>query len=198
MRAVVNMDMIAAVNTPVPTVLLGGGRGVAECDRRTRRRPRTPTPGSTVQTSPIPFNSDHVPFIDEGIPAVLTIEGADSANDHIHSADDTMQFIDIDLAVEILRMNVAFVVATVGGRSPVGALSHHGGHPVRVEPGQVRQDHGGPGQGLGTSAAKPGRGTATTFSSRPPARRLMPASESSIATQPPRVGSQPAARLACR
>jgi hypothetical protein len=54
---------------------------------------------------------------------VLTIEGADSANEHIHTANDTMQFIDIGLAVEILRMNVAFVAATAGsdpsnGRRP--------------------------------------------------------------------------------
>ena len=35
--------------------------------------------GLTVQTSLNPFNSDHVPFIDAGIPAVLTIEGLRTA-----------------------------------------------------------------------------------------------------------------------
>ena len=113
MRAVVNMDMIATVNTPVPTVLLEGAALSSNVIDRLADAAHTYT-GLTVQTSLNPFNSDHVPFIDAGIPAVLTIEGADGANDHIHSADDTMQFVDIDLAVEILRMNVAFVIATVG------------------------------------------------------------------------------------
>jgi Peptidase family M28 len=112
-RAVVNMDMIATLNTPVPTVLLEGAAVSRNVIDGLADAAHTYT-GLTVQTSLSPFNSDHVPFIDVGIPAVLTIEGADSANERIHSADDTMQFVDIDLAVEILRMNVAFVAATVG------------------------------------------------------------------------------------
>lgn len=112
-RAVVNMDMIATVNTPVPTVLLEGVALSQNVIDGLADAAHTYT-GLTVQTSLNPFNSDHVPFIDEGMPAVLTIEGADSANEHIHSANDTMQFVDIGLAMEILRMNVAFVTATVG------------------------------------------------------------------------------------
>ena len=112
-RAVVNMDMIATVNTPVPTVLLEGAALSQNVIDALADAAHTYT-GLTVQTSLNPFNSDHVPFIDAGIPAVLTIEGADSANDHVHSAQDTMEFIDIGLAVEILRMNTAFVAATVG------------------------------------------------------------------------------------
>ncbi len=121
-RAVVNMDMIATLNTPVHTVLLEGAALSRNVIDGLADAAHTYT-GLTVQTSLSPFNSDHVPFIDEGMPAVLTIEGADSANEHVHSADDTMQFINIDLAVEIVRMNVAFVAATVGsdpnsGRPP--------------------------------------------------------------------------------
>lgn len=112
-RAVVNMDMIATVNTPVPTVLLEGAALSQRVIDGLADAAHTYT-GLTVQTSVNPFNSDHVPFIDEGIPAVLTIEGADGANDNIHTAGDTMQFVDIDLAVEILRMNVAFVVTALG------------------------------------------------------------------------------------
>jgi Zn-dependent M28 family amino/carboxypeptidase len=43
--------------------------------------------GLTVQTSLTPFASDHVPFINAGLPAVLAIEGADSANDETHSTN---------------------------------------------------------------------------------------------------------------
>jgi Zn-dependent M28 family amino/carboxypeptidase len=62
-----------------------------------------------VQTSLNPFNSDHVPFLDAGIPTVLTIEGADGANVRVHTELDTREPCDVDLALEILRMNVAFV-----------------------------------------------------------------------------------------
>ena len=65
--------------------------------------------GLRVQTSLNPFASDHVPFIDMGVPAVLTIEGADGANDAIHTADDTLDKVDAAFAVEILRMNTACV-----------------------------------------------------------------------------------------
>jgi Zn-dependent M28 family amino/carboxypeptidase len=117
-RAVVNMDMIACRNTPVPSVLLEGAALSQHVIDGLADAAHTYT-GLTVQTSLSPFNSDHVPFLDEGMPAVLTIEGADDANDNVHTADDTMQFVDVDLALEILRMNVAFLAATVGG-GPAG------------------------------------------------------------------------------
>jgi hypothetical protein len=75
--------------------------------------------GLKVETSLNPFASDHVPFINAGIPAVLTIEGADSANGHIHSASDTLNFIDWSLAAEILRMNIA---ALAGWLEPATAV----------------------------------------------------------------------------
>ena len=63
----------------------------------------------TVQTSLNPFASDHVPFINASLPALLTIEGADSANHNIHTANDTLDHIHYGLASEILKMNVAVV-----------------------------------------------------------------------------------------
>ena len=68
----------------------------------------------TVQTSLQPFNSDHVSFIDAGLPAVLAIEGADGANEHIHTAGDTIDRLDADLVLAILRMNTAFVADAIG------------------------------------------------------------------------------------
>ena len=67
-----------------------------------------------VQTSLTPFNSDHVPFIDAGIPAVLTIEGADGANDRVHTDQDLAKYVDDELAGQILRMNVAFLAGRLG------------------------------------------------------------------------------------
>ncbi|MET0865228.1 MAG: M28 family peptidase [Nakamurella sp.] len=112
-RAVLNMDMIGSLNTPPPTVLLEGGVVSQPVIDGLAAAAATYT-SLVVQTSLNPFNSDHVPFIEAGIPAVLTIEGADGANDRVHSERDTMEFIDETLPVEILRMNVAYLAAILG------------------------------------------------------------------------------------
>lgn len=111
--AVVNMDMVGCRNTPAPTVLLEGAPLSQSVIDRLADAAATYT-GLTVQTSLNPFASDHVAFLDAGIPAVLTIEGADGANTAIHTAGDTLDRIDHQLALEIIRMNVAAVATAVG------------------------------------------------------------------------------------
>lgn len=85
LRAVINMDMIGNLNARpngsavTPGVLLEGAevsRGVVE-GLATQAASWTDL---AVQISFSPFASDHVPFIQDGLPAVLTIEGADQAN----------------------------------------------------------------------------------------------------------------------
>lgn len=61
-----------------------------------------------------PFASDHVPFINANIPALLTIEGADSAHENVHSANDTLDHINYGLALDIVRMNVAATSLKLG------------------------------------------------------------------------------------
>jgi Zn-dependent M28 family amino/carboxypeptidase len=107
-RAVVHMDMIASLNSASPTVLLEGAAVSQGVIDRLAAAASTYT-GLAVQTSLNPFNSDHVPFIRKSMPAVLTIEGTDDANHSIHSPRDTLDRINFDLALEILRMNAAFV-----------------------------------------------------------------------------------------
>ena len=106
--AVVNMDMIACRNTSNATVLLEGA-AVSQAVIDALADIAQAHTSLAVQTSLEPFNSDHVPFIDLGIPAVLTIEGTDSANDRVHTERDTLDTLDINLALEILRMNLLFV-----------------------------------------------------------------------------------------
>jgi Zn-dependent M28 family amino/carboxypeptidase len=106
--AVINMDMIACKNTGTATVLLEGApvsQGMIDSLADIAQA----NTSLAVQTSLEPFNSDHVSFIDLGIPAVLTIEGTDSANDRVHTDRDTLETLDISLAMEILRMNTMFV-----------------------------------------------------------------------------------------
>ena len=112
-RAVVNMDMIGSLNSPTRSVLLEGAPLSQTTIDGLREAASTYT-GLTVETSLNPFASDHVPFINANIPAVLTIEGADNTNGNIHSAKDTLEKLDYDFGLEILRMNIAFIADALG------------------------------------------------------------------------------------
>jgi Zn-dependent M28 family amino/carboxypeptidase len=115
-RAVVNMDMIGSLNSSSRSVLLEG----APLSQRVIDGLSQAAADYTeliVETSLNPFNSDHVPFINAGVPAVLTIEGADNTNNNVHSSADTIETIDYELALDILRTNVAFVASEVGRAS---------------------------------------------------------------------------------
>jgi hypothetical protein len=105
-RAVVNMDMIARLNTPAPGVLLEGAELSRTLVDELAAAAATWT-ALAVSTSLHPYASDHVPFIDAGIPAVLTIEGNDTTNGDVHTARDTLATLHPPLALEILRMNLA-------------------------------------------------------------------------------------------
>ncbi|MDX6253220.1 MAG: hypothetical protein QOF10_6580 [Kribbellaceae bacterium] len=133
-RAVLNMDMIATSNTAIPTVLLEGAVVSSQqiADLATAAATYT---GLKVETSLNPFASDHVPFINAAIPAVLTIEGADNANGHIHSANDTLNFIDWSLAAEILRMNAAALAGWLG--APAAVRPRPAGSVVSWGPGRL-------------------------------------------------------------
>jgi hypothetical protein len=111
--AVVNMDMVGSSNTAARTVLLEGAAVSQRVIDALSEAASTYTQ-LEIETSLHPFNSDHVPFIDAGIPAVLTIEGADQTNDRVHSARDTAERLDYDLLMEIVRMNIAFVSQALG------------------------------------------------------------------------------------
>jgi Zn-dependent M28 family amino/carboxypeptidase len=120
-KSVVNMDMIAVVNTRSPAVLLEGGDPVSKKMIAGLSSAAHSYTRLTVNTSLDPHDSDHCPFIDARVPAVLTIEGNDEANENVHSANDTLVHINHDLAMEILRMNTAFVASEIGAQiSPSG------------------------------------------------------------------------------
>jgi Peptidase family M28 len=111
--SVINMDMIGTLNTATQSVMLEG----APLSQRiidSLSQAAAAYTSLTVETSLNPFASDHVPFINAGIPAVLTIEGADNTNSNIHSSKDVIDHINFDFALEILRMNVAFVAGEIG------------------------------------------------------------------------------------
>jgi Zn-dependent M28 family amino/carboxypeptidase len=115
--AVINMDMIGVRNEAARTVLLEGAAVSTELIEVLAEAAATHT-GLAVDRSFSPANSDHVPFIDAGIPAVLTIEGSDSSNGNVHSERDTLDTIDWALADQVVRMNVAAVAELLGSVEP--------------------------------------------------------------------------------
>lgn len=112
-KAVVNMDMIGCPNTEAGSVLIEGA-AVSQKIIDDLSESAAAHTGLAVETSLNPFASDHVPFIRENIPAVLTIEGADSTNTRVHSALDSIETINYDFALEILRMNVGYAASKLG------------------------------------------------------------------------------------
>ena len=132
-RAVLNMDMIGSRNGPGAAVLLEGAALSQALIDDLATAAATYT-GLRVETSLNPFASDHVPFLDAGVPAVLTIEGNDSANGHIHTAGDVLDHLDHDLAVEILRMNAA---ALAGWLVPAPTAPRPAGPVVSWGPGRL-------------------------------------------------------------
>jgi Zn-dependent M28 family amino/carboxypeptidase len=118
-KAVINMDMIGLKNTVAPTVLLEGDPISQHIVRALAETAAAYAPDLRIQTSLAPYASDHFQFIEAGVPAVLTIEGADAKSEGIvHSARDTVDKIDEALANLILRMNAAYLAQALGMNEP--------------------------------------------------------------------------------
>lgn len=109
---VVNMDMIGRLNTAAPSVLLEGA-AVSQHVIDALAQAAHDTSDLEVFVSLEPFASDHVSFINAGLPAVLTIEGEDQLNTDEHTPRDTLDGLQVAVAMNILRMNTAAVAATL-------------------------------------------------------------------------------------
>lgn len=112
-KAIVNMDMIGFRDDPSQNILIEGAPVSQRVIDGFLEAAATYTGFSTAATSLDSDSSDHKPFIRAGMPAVLTIEGIKGNNHAIHSAGDTINTIDFDFALEILRMNVAFIAKEI-------------------------------------------------------------------------------------
>ncbi len=73
----------------------------------------------TIQTSYNPYGSDHAPFLNQKVPAVLTIQSEFESNPNYHQVTDTMEIVNEDLCRNILRMNAAAMF--VYGIKPEGS-----------------------------------------------------------------------------
>ena len=110
---VINMDMVARMNTASPAVMLEGAPISSDLINELATAAADYT-SLAVQTSLNPFASDHVPVINAGIAAVLTIEGADGTNHDVHTASDTHEKLNLSLAQEIVKANIAVLAQGLG------------------------------------------------------------------------------------
>ena len=58
-----------------------------------------------------PYGSDHMPFLDAGIPAILTIDNDWGDYPHYHRSSDTIDKVSRDMGAAILRMNAGALAA---------------------------------------------------------------------------------------
>lgn len=121
LAGVINMDMIGTLNSDSHGVLLEGAavsqalidQLVSSAQDYTSLR---------VQVSLTPFASDHVPFIEADLPAVLTIEGSDASNPNIHTIHDTIGTINYALACDIVVMNLVTAARLLGTHTSIEDL----------------------------------------------------------------------------
>jgi hypothetical protein len=68
-----------------------------------------------IVTSLNPFGSDHVPYINRGMPSLLTIENDWNSYPHYHRTTDTANHITVDMGRQTLRMNVGALANMING-----------------------------------------------------------------------------------
>jgi len=119
-KAVINMDMIGSSNLTPPVILIEGSDAEPEFKELVDQLAESaatysdPVLNVNVLKSFDYADSDHEPFLDNGIPAALTIEGGDTCNLHIHTINDTTDKIFVDFAMEVMKANLAFVAQKIG------------------------------------------------------------------------------------
>jgi hypothetical protein len=67
-----------------------------------------------IEISLFAFGSDHVPYLEEGVPALLTIENDWYQYPYYHTQNDLPHQLTVAMGEEILRMNVAAVAELAG------------------------------------------------------------------------------------
>ncbi|MHC5211085.1 MAG: M28 family metallopeptidase [Planctomycetota bacterium] len=113
-KGVINMDMIGYLNTGAWDVLLEGKAGVSAGLLDLLPGMVTEHTSLTGYVSTNPYGSDHMPFINNGVNAVLTIEYEDWFNPNYHSTSDTVATLTLPFAIEIIKLNVAATASMAG------------------------------------------------------------------------------------
>ncbi len=105
-RAVLNMDMIGFDRTPPLSIMMETSSAFKPLAEKIENLAAEYT-SLTVHTSYHAWGSDHVPFIQQNVPAVLTIESEFEANHNYHQVTDLIKDMNPDLCKEIVTLNAA-------------------------------------------------------------------------------------------
>jgi len=68
-----------------------------------------------------PFGSDHVPYLERGMPALLVIDNDWDIYPYYHRTTDTSNRLDLKIAMDILRMNVASLAMFVNSTTVISS-----------------------------------------------------------------------------
>jgi hypothetical protein len=112
-RAMLNMDMIAYTSDADLDVLLESEEFVADLVGTFEDAAAEFTDLRTV-ISYDAWGSDHVPYLDHGLQAVLAIENDYGSYPHYHRTTDTPDHLTTDMAIETLKMNIAVIAHLAG------------------------------------------------------------------------------------
>jgi hypothetical protein len=104
--AVLNLDMIGFDNQPPLSILLETNSFNRPMIENMQDLAQKHTELS-IRTSFSAWGSDHAPFLQQRIPAVLTIESEFSSNPNYHQTSDLIDTINQGLCREILKLNAA-------------------------------------------------------------------------------------------
>jgi hypothetical protein len=110
-KAVLNMDMIGYLNSSVEDVFIEGEPVSEWMINILSSSVSTYNLNLDVFTSLIAWGSDHEPFLDEGVPAILLIEYEYDENPNYHRTTDTYSTVTQPYALEVMKMNLAALAA---------------------------------------------------------------------------------------
>lgn len=112
-KAVINMDMIGYSIDDSEDVLLETSRDFKNLTDQFAAASSL-VPGLRYFTTFNPFGSDHMPFIDNNIPAILTIDNDWNSYPAYHRTTDTIDKISREMGAAILKMNAAALAIMTG------------------------------------------------------------------------------------
>lgn len=111
-RAVITMDMIGfSTDTTYDVTLETGSPGQPTLQAYKDAAARFTTMKTFVSMNP--FGSDHMPFLNQSLPAVLTIDNDWDSYKHYHKTTDLPKNLSIGMGEGILRMNVGMALLTM-------------------------------------------------------------------------------------
>jgi len=117
------MDMIGYSSTTALDVLLETSTALSAVLPQFQQAAADYSPGMTVSTSLAPFGSDHMPFINRGVPTLLLIQNEWNSYPHYHKATDIPANVTNALlqGPAIMRMELAVIAARAELELPLTA-----------------------------------------------------------------------------